>query len=379
MLGPWEPFQKTFARVNKQSPHSYRKVDSRASRRYPYQGLLTFSSKILERLEVPGPDAAEVAGCLVSADLRGIHSHGVVRLPVYARRLQAKVVRPNPRIQSVHLSSSVAVVDGDNGLGPVVGSRAMELAMKIAADSGTGWVGARRSNHFGIAAHYVQKAVSEGMIGFACSNAPPNMAPYGGRQRFLGTNPFAVGIPAGEEASLVFDASSSVVARGKIIVAAQTGKAIPPGWAMDVEGRPTTDAREALQGAVLPFGGPKGSALSLIIDILCGVMTGAAFALHLNTLEDLKNEQNLGHVFFAMRTELFMPKTDFERRMDEMLRLLKASPPAVDVSRVLAPGEPEVQKEDENRKLGIPLPLEIIDQLAALGEELNLDFSSVCQ
>ena len=247
----------------------------------------------------------------VKAELRGVDSHGLVRLPVYAQRIQSRVVNARPKVRVVSTTGAAALVDGDNGLGPVVGAHAMDVALDLARQHGTGFVGVRRSNHFGPAAYYVEKAIAAQCIGVAISNAPPNMAPFGGRTRFLGTNPLAIGIPAGRESPLIFDASTSVVARGKIIVAAQTGKAIPEGWALDPEGHPTTDARLALAGAVLPFGGPKGSALSFIIDIACGVMTGAAFASHLNTLEDLSAVQNVGHVLAAVRTDLFMSDDDF--------------------------------------------------------------------
>ena len=164
------------------------------------------------------------------------------------------------------------------------------------------------------------------------------------------------------EAPLLFDASTSVVARGKIIVAAQEGKPIPTGWAIDPEGTPTTDAKAALAGSVLPFGGPKGSAISLIIDVLCGVLTGSAFALTLNTLENLQAEQNLGHVFLAMRTDLFMTTEEFAARMDEILRTLKSSPPSPETDRVLAPGEIESQSEAKNRVLGIALLQSVVDR-----------------
>jgi LDH2 family malate/lactate/ureidoglycolate dehydrogenase len=265
-------------------------------------------------------------------------------------------------------------MDGDNGLGAVVGSRAMEKAIELAATAGIGFVGVRRTNHFGIASFYVQKALQQGFIGCAASNAPPHMAPFGGSARFLGTNPFSIGIPANKEAPLLFDASTSVVARGKIIVAAQEGKTIPSGWAIDPEGNPTTNPKAALAGSVLPFGGPKGSAISFIIDILCGVLTGSAFALHLSTLENLEAEQNLGHIFMAMRTDLFMSKDEFGSRMDEIVRMLKSSPPASNTEQVLAPGEIERQNEAKNRVLGVSLVPSVIDQLATLGGELNVSF-----
>jgi LDH2 family malate/lactate/ureidoglycolate dehydrogenase len=284
------------------------------------------------------------------------------------------VVKAAPSIAFDVRGPSVVLVDGDNGLGAVVGTAAMRRSIEMAHSTGIGFAGVRRSNHFGAAVFYVEQAVREGMIGFATTNAPPNMAPFGGRQRFLGTNPLALGIPAGDEPPLVFDASTSVVARGKIIVAAQTGASIPEGWAVDPHGRPTTDAHTALAGAVLPFGGPKGSAISFIIDILCGVLTGAAFAARLNTLENLDAEQNLGHVLVAIRADLFLPAASFRSRMDEILRSLKACPTAEGVDRVLAPGEIEMRHEAENRRRGICVPPGVAAQLRRLGDELGVAF-----
>jgi LDH2 family malate/lactate/ureidoglycolate dehydrogenase len=343
-------------------------------KRFQYEDLLRFCRSVLERLDVPPDDATKTAECLLEAELRGVDSHGLVRLPVYGKRIQAGVVKAKPAITVQSRFAAVALVDGDNGLGPVVGCRAMDEALDLAETAGIGFVGVRRSNHFGSAAFYVKRAIRRGLIGVAISNAPPNMAAFGGRERFLGTNPMGVGIPAGGEEPLIFDASSSVVARGKIIVAAHRGKSIPEGWAIDPEGRPTTDARAALAGAVLPFGGPKGSAISFIIDILSGVMTGASFALHLNTLEDLKTEQNLGHVFAAVRTDLFLPAAEFARRTDEILRMLKACAPAPDIARVLVPGDLEFRLESRNREMGIAVADEVVAQLVAFGSEAGIEF-----
>jgi LDH2 family malate/lactate/ureidoglycolate dehydrogenase len=350
--------------------------DEAAGQRFLPADLLAFGVAVLERLDVPAEDARETAECLLLAELRGVDSHGLVRLPVYAKRLQAGVVKARPEIAVDRRYGSVALVDGGNGLGPVVGARAMETAIELARTNGFGFVGVRNSNHFGAAAFYVEKAVREGFIGTAISNAPPNMAAHGGKERFLGTNPLAVGIPAGEEPPLVFDASSSIAARGKIINAAHKNLPIPEGWAIDTEGRPTTNAAAALAGAVLPFGGPKGSAISFIIDIMSGVLTGASFALHLNTLENFKAVQNLGHVFTACRTDLFLPAGEFARRMDEILRMLKAAEPAPGVERVLAPGELELAAEARNRKLGVSVPPEVLHQLDDLGRQVGVEFPS---
>jgi LDH2 family malate/lactate/ureidoglycolate dehydrogenase len=346
------------------------------SGRYRREDLFDYGCRVLDRLDVPAADAGEVAGCLIKSEMRGVDSHGLVRLPVYARRVQAGVVKARPDIRLLSSGTAAALVDGDNGLGPVVGSRAMEAALDLARSHGTGFVGVRHSNHFGPAAYYVEKAVRQGCIGLAISNAPPNMAPFGGKSRFLGTNPVAIGIPAGEEDPMIFDASTSVVARGKIIMAAHTKKPIPEGWAIDPEGYPTTDPEQALAGAVLPFGGPKGSAISFIIDIVCGVMTGASFARHLNTLEDLATEQNVGHVLAALRTDLFITESQFKERMDVILKMLRASPPAPGWHQVLAPGEIELANEARSREQGITLPAAIAGQLVNLGEELDVAFPS---
>jgi len=346
------------------------------SRRYRHEDLFDYGCRVLERLDVPAAHARDVAGCLIKAEMRGVDSHGLVRLPVYARRVQSGVVKARPDIRTIPSGTAAALVDGDNGLGPVVGTVAMEAALDLARSHGTGFVGVRHSNHFGPAAYYVEKAVSQGFVGVAISNAPPHMAPFGGRARFLGTNPVAIGVPAGQEDPLIFDASTSVVARGKIIMAAHAKTAIPEGWAIDPEGYPTTDPDQALAGAVLPFGGPKGSAISFIIDVFCGVMTGASFALHLNTLEDLASVQNVGHVFVAARTDLFVSDAVFKQRMDAILRMLRASPPAPGAERVLAPGEIESATELRIREDGIALPAPIAAQLVGLGEDLGVAFPS---
>lgn len=339
--------------------------------------LRMFARAVLERTGVPGKDADMVAKCLVLGDLRGVGSHGMIRLPVYERRLRAGVVKANPRIQVIRRFSSVALVDGDNGLGPVVAMQAMEVAIELAKAKGIGFVGVRRSNHFGVGAFYVQRAIEAGCFGCAISNAPPNMAPFGGRQRFLGTNPFAVGVPAGKYPPLLFDAASSVAARGRIIAAAKQGIPIPPDWAVDPEGKPTTDPDEALAGAVLPFGGAKGSAIAFIIDLLAGILTGASFGLRLNTLENLKAMQDLGHLFLAIRPDIFLPLEEVTERTDEIFASLIASPPADGTDRVLLPGEIEMRAEQINKVQGVPLNEEVVNELVELGERAGVPFPSL--
>lgn len=342
-------------------------------RRFSYRGLFDFSVAVLSRLGVPRVAAETTTNCLLHAELRGHASHGLVRLPVYSRRLQAGVVKADPLTAVVQDTGPLCRVDGDNGLGPVVGRFSMLEAIARAKQFGIGMASAFMSNHFGPAAFYTEMAMAERCIGIAASNAPPNMAPFGGRERFLGTNPLSVAVPAGK-VPVVFDMASSVVARGNIILAAQRSEPIPEGWALDPDGNPTTDAKLGLLGAVLPFGGAKGSAISLLIDILSGVLSGASYGRHLNTLEDLQSVQNLGHFFAAIDVGRFMPAEEFLGRMDDLVSQLKSSPTAPGVREILAPGEIEAKKKGEIESTGVPIPENVVEQLAQLGSETGVSF-----
>lgn len=355
------------------------KVDPTASPRWRFaaEDLIRFSVGVLRALDVPETDARIVGECLVGADLKGVGSHGIVRLPVYAKRLAAGLIDPQPSLRVIGKpDGAVRIVDGGNGLGPVVGDYGMRQAMASARRFGVGVAFVRNSNHFGSAAFYVERAVDSGLIGVASSNAPPNMAPWGGKERFLGTNPLAVGVPSKRWRPLVLDMATSVVARGKIILAAQTGAKIPEGWAIDPEGNPTTDPQAALLGAVLPFGGPKGSAISLLLDVFSGVLSGANYGRHLKTLEDMTTPQNLGHFFLAIDPACLMPVEEFYDRVDDLIGQLKATPPAPGTERVLAPGEIEYENLDRAASVGVELDAEVLEQLHALGEQLGVELYS---
>jgi LDH2 family malate/lactate/ureidoglycolate dehydrogenase len=248
--------------------------------------LRAFCEEVFLSCGMVQEDAAIVADSLVQANLRGVDSHGVARVGIYAKRLKMGLVNPRPNVGIVRESAGTLLVDGDNGMGQVVGVRAIDLGLDKAGKSGGISVGVRRSNHYGAGAYYVQRAVARDAIAFAYSNAPPTMAPWGGVDPYVGTNPYAYGVPAGEHRPIVLDMATSIVARGKIILAAERGEPIPEGWAIDAEGNPTTDAQEALAGSVLPFGGPKGYALSLMIDIMAGALTGAGFGPGINSMYD---------------------------------------------------------------------------------------------
>ena len=321
-------------------------------------------------------DAELVGDALVSADLRGVESHGVMRVPVYVRRLRQGLINGRPAVRVVREQGAAVLMDGDNGMGQVVGAAAMEEAIRRARQYGVGVVGCRNSNHFGMAAYFAMQALPHGMIGVALSNAPATMPPWGGTASYLGTNPLAVAVPARGEPPIVLDMAMSVVARGKIILAAQQGVPIPPDWAIDERGRPTTDPLQALRGAVLPFGGPKGYALAVIVEVLAGVLTGAAFGPHVGGLYESSSPQRLGHLVAAVHVESFLPLDAFLGRIDQLVREIRAVP-AAEGGRVYLPGEREWVTEQTRRREGIPLASSIVEELRVLGEEIGLPMFSM--
>ena len=337
--------------------------------------LREFTAAIFAKLGLPPDQAAVVANCLVQANLRGLDSHGVARIPIYTKRLRLGLVNPRPTLACTRVAPSAAHLDGDDGMGMVVGTRAMTEAIALAREAGIGMVGVRRSTHYGMAAYYVLQAVAADCIGFAFTNSSPGMAPFGGTKPILGVNPLAVGVPAGRRPAYVLDMAMSVIARGKMRLAAAHGEAIPDGLGVDAKGRPTTDGMAVFGGgAVHPFGGPKGSALAIWMEIMGGVLTGAAFAGEMKSLyEDFSGPQGIGHVFMAIRPDLFMPLAEFKARMDTMIERFKESQPGDGVAEVLMPGEPEARREAERRRTGVPLTDEVLASLR--GEAVSLGVS----
>ena len=337
--------------------------------------LRRFVLDVLARYDVPPVDAGLVADCLLRADLRGVHTHGLVRLPPYVERLETGLVvaRPELRVERPTLWSRV--VDGGNGLGAVVASCAMQAALEAARSFGIGAATARRSNHFGAAAIYALQAVEHDCIGIALTPASRSLAPYGSRAPLLGTNPIAVAVPAGpDRAPWVLDMASSIAARGHVRLAALRGEPIPEGWALDDAGRPTTDPATALRGVMLPFAGPKGSGLAMLIDILGGVLSGSGFAGDIRDMtRDFEAPQEVGHFFLAFKIEAFMPLADFEQRMALLIKRLKALPPAAGFEEVTYPGEREARLELARRDTGIPLPAETVGALSDLAQRFELE------
>lgn len=344
-----------------------------ANIRFDWQGLRRFCLGVLTGAGVPEEPAAVVADTLVDADLHGVDSHGVVRLDIYMKRLEAGMVNAAAQPSLLRDTPPIRLVDGNNGFGAVAGSFALEQCLDAAKRHGCGMAGVRHSNHFGTCAYYARKAVEEGFVLIVMSNASQTMPPTGGVRPFLGTNPLCVGVPAGRHLPYVLDMATSVVARGKIIVAAEKNEPIPPGWAIDREGRPTTDAAEALAGSVLPLGGPKGYGIAMFIDLLAGVLTGAGFGPHVhNMYEDWVRPQNVGHLFIALNIDHWMPQSDFRARMDEYIDALKAEPTAPGADEILVPGELEHRMAERRRRQGIPLPGKVTESLRYWGEKYDV-------
>ncbi len=343
---------------------------------YYWQKLEQFCSDVLEKAGVPKKNAEIVANSLIEADLRGVDSHGVVRTAIYLERMEKGMINPDADICMVNENDSVVLVDGNNNFGSVIGSQSLTIALDKAKKSGIGLVGVKGSNHFGTGAYYAKKAIAEDMILLVLSNASQTMPPTGGIRPFIGTNPLAVGVPAGNQNPFILDMATSVVARGKIIVEAQKGNSIPAGWAIDKDGKPTTDAKEALVGSVLPLGGPKGYGISMFIDILAGVLTGAGFGRYVhNMYENWQDPQNVGHIFLAIDINRFMPIDYFKERMDQYINEIKAEPKAPGVEEIFIPGEIEARRTIERKENGIVLPRKVAEELDEIGKRYGIKLS----
>ncbi|MEW6624658.1 MAG: Ldh family oxidoreductase [Bacillota bacterium] len=338
-----------------------------------YNDIKAFCNTLLEQVGVSKSNAEIVSSNLVTADLRGVSSHGVARLPVYIKRIQLGLVNPHPSPKVVKSTSTTLLIDGDNGLGQINADDAMKRAVAMAEEKGQSLVGVRNTNHLGICADYVLKAAQKGMVGFCVGNASAHMAPWGGIKPILGTNPISVAVPAGRFPAIVLDMATSIVARGKILLAAKKGEKIPLGWALDKDGNPTEDSEKARLGTVLPFGGPKGYGLSLLVDILSGVMTGALFGSKVPSMtENFETPLNLGAFLGAFRIDNFMPLELFEQRIEELITEIKESPRAPGVDEIYLPGEIEHNRMEKGLKDGVKLDEKVRRDLNKLAESLNV-------
>jgi len=318
-----------------------------------------------------GPEDAEIfVDVLLAGSLRSLpgQGQGVQQLPVYWDRIQRGVVDVAAVPEVVSRDPAVALIDAHRALGSVAATQGMHLALDLAADCGVGTVGVRDSTHFGIAAYYAMLALPRDCIGIAFSNAGPEIAPWGGTRATVGTNPWAVAVPAGDERPVVLDMANSTSGKGMIGWYLREGRSIPADWAIATDGRPTTDAAAGMEGTLFPLGGAKGYGMAVIVDALTGVLTGSAFGAACFGAE----WQNVGHLLVAIDVSRFMPVAEFKARMDALIREIRSSPLADGVDTIRLPGELEYLRAEERRRTGVPIELGRLEALQALGEELGV-------
>lgn len=354
---------------------------------FSYHRLLAFTQSVFKYIGCSDEDALVASKGLLSADLRGIDSHGIARLNGYVRLWEAKRANPKPDIMVTHNTPSTAVVDGDSGLGLVVAPFAMKLAISKAQAVGTGWVSVCNSNHFGIAAYHAMMALSHDMIGIAMTNASPLVAPTFSAERLLGTNPICVAIPAGEEPPFVADLATTTAANGKLEILQRKNQRAPSGWIQDRYGLESTNPHELKSGgALLPLGGDrvhgshKGYALGAVVDIFSAVLSGAnygpwvpPFPAFLPMPEQMPGK-GIGHFFGAMRIDAFRSSDDFRKHMDNWIHRFRSATPVEGQERVLIPGDPEREMEYERLERGIPLLHSVVEDLKYLSEKFNLEW-----
>jgi len=343
--------------------------------RFAAAALQGFIAEVLAAHGLPAEDAARVAQLMLEADLTGADAHGIFRLPQYVRRLRAGGTNPRPAITLSRRAPAVAVVEGDNGMGHLVMARAAETAIAIAREAGVAWVGARRSNHAGAGAVYACLPAAAGMIGIYTVVASANhMAPWGGSEALLGTNPLAIAIPLGEEEPLVLDMATTVVSYGTVKAYALAGKPLPEGWMVDRRsGEPLTDPRRSAEGILLPIGGYKGAGLALMLGLLAGPLNRAAFGRDVVDFNaDDRSITETGHVLIAVDVARFLDPAEFHREVKRHLADLRASARLPGVERIRLPGDGRAARRRERLAQGVPIPPPLLAQLDRLAAETGV-------
>lgn len=323
---------------------------------------------------MPALDADLTADNLVFANLRGTDTHGVSRLGIYLQLIEGKVVKARPEMKIIKDNGANLLVDGDDALGQVAGGYAMQLAIKRAIKKGISWVGVRNGGHLGALAYWAMMALPHNMIGICTTNTPSVLAPWGGKEPVLGNNPFAIAVPTGREMPLVLDMALSVVARGNLFLAERKGENIPEGWAIDKDGRPTEDPKKALEGSVLPIGAYKGSGIAMMIEVLTGVLMGAAFGRDTGSVipPDLTKRLGLGHLMIAIPVDGFILLDDFFKRVNNLIDQVKQSPIAEGFDEILIPNEKEFQTQKKREKDGIPISPATVEELDSLANKFEM-------
>jgi len=354
--------------------------------KFSYDQLFEFAKQVFLKIGCNEDDATLATKVLLSADIRGVDSHGIARLSGYVRLWDAKRVNPCPEIKILHQTPSTATVDGDGGLGLVVAPKAMQIAIDKAGQAGTGWVSVQNSNHFGIAGYHSMMALQENMIGICMTNASPLVAPTFSVERLLGTNPICVAIPAGSQPAFVADMATTTAANGKLEILQRKSGVAPLGWIQNKTGKPSTDPHELKAGgALLPLGGDKehgshkGYALGAIVDIFSAVLSGAnygpwvpPFPAYVPMPTDMPGK-GIGHFFGAMRIDAFRPAEEFKKHMDQWIGRFRAAKTAEGFEKVIIPGDPEREMEEIRMKEGIPLLGPVVNDLHYLAEKFNIE------
>lgn len=354
---------------------------------FSYEQLYKFTHDMLLKIGCPEVHAQIGADVLLSADMRGVDSHGVARLSGYVRLWEKGRINTNPNIKIVHETPSTAVVDGDKGLGLVVAPYAMNVAIEKASKAGTGWVSVKNSNHYGIAGYHSMMALEHDMIGISLTNASPLVSPTFSKERLLGTNPISVAIPADQEPPFVADMATTTAANGKLEILQRKGQDAPEGWVQDKDGNSTTSSNGVKDGgALLPLGGDrehgshKGYALGSIVDIFSAVLSGANYGPWVPPfvafLEPDPNPvgEGIGHFFGAMRVDAFRPAGEFKSHMDNWIKRFRSAETTPGNEKVLIPGDPERELEEYRKTNGIPLLDPVVKDLSELGHRFGVKF-----
>ena len=318
---------------------------------------------IFKKFNLNNKHAAISAEYLIKAELVGAPSHGLSRLKVYCDRIKKKIINPKPIIKIKKISQSIAHVDGNNSIGFVAADIGIKVAIKNAKKTGIGLVGIKNSGHYGLSGFYVEQAVKKNLIALCFTNAPPAIAPFGAKKSLFGTNPICFGTPTGNKVPFILDTSVSMINRGKIRVAAKLGHKIPLGVALDKYGRPTTDAKKALNGVQLPIAGYRGSGLAWMVDIISGVLTGANHGGKVkDPFDNFTGPQNVGHLFLVLKPNLFVGK-NYMKRIKENIKTIKKLPKIKGVKEILYPGQGIYSRYKRNIKKGIVIPKNILEDI----------------
>ncbi len=352
------------------------------------QTLRDFTRQVFEFFHVPEQDSLLAADVLAYSDEHGIDSHGIARLKTYYDLLLAKKINPNPTIKIIRGKGSVATMDGDNGLGLVVGPKSMKMTIEKASEFGSGWISVCNTNHYGAAGYYPMMALKEDFIGLSMTNTTKGVAPFLGAERMLGTNPIAIAFPGDKEPPIVIDFASSAVAYGKVEIAQRKGVSIPEEWCLDKNGVPTADPIKMIEGgALLPLGstkngsGHKGYCIGTMVDILSAVLSGAnwgpfAIPFAINVAHtDKKVGKGIGHFFGAWDIEGFRDKDEFKKEIDEWIHTFRSTKPLPDEKAVLIPGDPERIAYQVRMETGIPVHQKVVESLEAISLQTGIPFN----